>query len=160
MAFINDDLFPGPEKTFPSPANRATADRVVRDVFEDAYNYMKSGQLMRQVVNKISEVRFQRPVRASALRRHLRTNPQRPAIGGQRRGILHAPRGHRLYGADDRTRNRGETLFDPACGTGGFLTCSLPSHARSLRQEAGRRSHLAGGAACGGKEATAAHALL
>jgi type I restriction enzyme M protein len=27
---------------------------VVRDVFEDAYNYMKSGQLMRQVVNKIN----------------------------------------------------------------------------------------------------------
>ena len=32
--------------------------RVVRDVFEDAYNYMKSGQLMRQVVNKINEVDF------------------------------------------------------------------------------------------------------
>jgi hypothetical protein len=29
--------------------------RVVKDVFEDAYNYMKSGQLMRQVVNKINE---------------------------------------------------------------------------------------------------------
>ena len=29
--------------------------RVVRGVFEDAYNYMKSGQLMRQVVNKINE---------------------------------------------------------------------------------------------------------
>jgi type I restriction enzyme M protein len=31
---------------------------VVKDVFEDAYNYMKSGQLMRQVVNKISAVDF------------------------------------------------------------------------------------------------------
>jgi type I restriction enzyme M protein len=27
-------------------------------VFEDAYNYMKSGQLMRQVINKISGVDF------------------------------------------------------------------------------------------------------
>ena len=35
-----------------------TRRRVVRDVFEDAYNYMKSGQLMRQVVNKITEVDF------------------------------------------------------------------------------------------------------
>src|SRR5580698_9554129 len=32
--------------------------RVVRDVFEDAYNYMKSGHLIRQVVNKINEVDF------------------------------------------------------------------------------------------------------
>ena len=30
----------------------------MRDVFEDAYNYMKSGQLMRQVVNKINGVDF------------------------------------------------------------------------------------------------------
>ena len=32
--------------------------RVVRDVFEDAYNYMKSGQLMRQVINKITAIDF------------------------------------------------------------------------------------------------------
>src|ERR687897_699079 len=32
--------------------------RVVRDVFEDAYNYMKSGQLMRQVINKITGIDF------------------------------------------------------------------------------------------------------
>ncbi len=31
---------------------------MVRDVFEDAYNYMKSGQLLRQVVNKINDVDF------------------------------------------------------------------------------------------------------
>ena len=31
---------------------------MVRDVFEDAYNYMKSGQLMRQVTNKIQQVDF------------------------------------------------------------------------------------------------------
>ena len=30
----------------------------MRDVFEDAHNYMKSGQLMRQVVNKINDVDF------------------------------------------------------------------------------------------------------
>ena len=27
-------------------------------MFEDAYNYMKSGQLMRQVVNRINEIDF------------------------------------------------------------------------------------------------------
>lgn len=32
--------------------------RVVRGVFDDAYNYMKSGQLLRQVINKINEVDF------------------------------------------------------------------------------------------------------
>ena len=37
-------------------------------------------------------------IRAPALRRHLRTNPQRPAIGGQCGRVLHAPRRHRLHG--------------------------------------------------------------
>ena len=31
---------------------------VIRNVFEDAYNYMKSGTLMRQVINKICEIDF------------------------------------------------------------------------------------------------------
>lgn len=30
--------------------------RMVHDVFEDAYNYMKSGTLIRQVINKLNEV--------------------------------------------------------------------------------------------------------
>ena len=57
ISFVNNDLFPALKNlrtTGPSSNRR----RVVRDVFEDANNYMKSGQLMRQVINKISEVDF------------------------------------------------------------------------------------------------------
>ena len=57
LAFINDDLFPS-LKALPMTGRAGSRRRVVRDVFEDAYNYMKSGQLMRQVVNKINEVDF------------------------------------------------------------------------------------------------------
>ena len=56
LAFINDELFPA-LKDLPNTA-RDGRRRVVRDVFEDAYNYMKSGQLMRQVVNKITAIDF------------------------------------------------------------------------------------------------------
>src|SRR5690242_5788198 len=57
LDFVNDDLFPtlkALETSGPGGAKRA----VVRSVFEDAYNYMKSGQLMRQVINKIQEIDF------------------------------------------------------------------------------------------------------
>ncbi len=54
LEFVNDNLFPT-LKNLPATTPRG---RVVRSVFEDAYNYMKSGQLMRQVINKISEVDF------------------------------------------------------------------------------------------------------
>ena len=54
-AFINGELFPALKglQLTGKPGDRR---RVVRDVFEDAYNYMKSGQLMRQVVNKIAHL--------------------------------------------------------------------------------------------------------
>ena len=47
--------FPRPQGT---AARRPHRGPVVRDVFEDAYNYMKSGQLMRQVINKINDIDF------------------------------------------------------------------------------------------------------
>src|SRR5580698_1077181 len=57
LDFINDDLFPALKElpVSPKPGDRR---RVVKEVFEDAYNYMKSGQLLRQVVNKINVVDF------------------------------------------------------------------------------------------------------
>src|SRR5690348_15767334 len=50
LGFINNDLFPQLKNL--SIAGEDSHRRVVvRSVFEDAYNYMKSGQLLRQVVN-------------------------------------------------------------------------------------------------------------
>jgi type I restriction enzyme M protein len=57
VAFINTELFPALKGL---GAIAGTKDRrwIVADVFEDAYNYMKSGQLIRQMLNKINEVDF------------------------------------------------------------------------------------------------------
>jgi type I restriction enzyme R subunit len=58
LAFVNGRLFPQLKELPLSGAGGGDRRRVVRDVFEDAYNYMKSGQLMSQVVNKITGVDF------------------------------------------------------------------------------------------------------
>ena len=57
LAFTDDDLFPA-LKNLRMTGPHSHRRRVVRAVFEDAHNYMKSGQLMRQVVNKINEIDF------------------------------------------------------------------------------------------------------
>jgi type I restriction enzyme M protein len=57
MAFINGKMFPK-LKELPATGPWARRARVVNAVFEDAYNYMKDGQLIRQVVNKITAVNF------------------------------------------------------------------------------------------------------
>ena len=53
--FIDNNLFPQLQNLH-EYSNTPSAF-VVRSVFEDAYNYMKSGQLLRQVVNKIQQGR-------------------------------------------------------------------------------------------------------
>ena len=122
MAFVNTDLFPT-LKNLPA-SGAGNRSRVVRDVFEDAFNYMKSGQLMRQVINRISGVDFN----DLAERQHfgdiyeqLLNDLQSAGNAGE----YYTPRAVTAFMVDRIDPHPGEILFDPACGTGGFLTCSL-----------------------------------
>ena len=57
LDFVNNDLFPK-LKNLNVGTNGNKRAFIVRSVFEDGYNYMKSGTLMRQVINKINEIDF------------------------------------------------------------------------------------------------------
>ena len=123
LAFINDELFPG-LKALSVAGQGSNRRRVVRDVFEDAYNYMKSGQLMRQVVNKITEVDFN----DLAERQHFGDIYEQILNDLQsagNAGEYYTPRAVTAFMVDRIDPKPGETLLDPACGTGGFLTCAL-----------------------------------
>ena len=51
--FVNNELFPTLKNKLNIHGPRGQRALVIRNLFEDAYNYMKSGTLMRQVINKI-----------------------------------------------------------------------------------------------------------
>lgn len=57
LEFINDKLFPR-LKTLEIDETTPKKSSIVKEVFEDAYNYMKNGTLIRQVVNAIDEIDF------------------------------------------------------------------------------------------------------
>src|SRR2546425_9426340 len=123
LAFINNTLFPQ-LKALPVSGPDANRRRVVRDVFEDAYNYMKSGQPMRQVINRISGVDFN----DLAERKHFGDIYEQLLNDLQIAGNAveySPPRATTAFMADRVAPRPGETLFDPACGTGGFLTCAI-----------------------------------
>ena len=123
LAFVDDDLFPS-LKAFQVTGRSGDRRRVIRAVFEDAYNYMKSGQLMRQVVNKINEVDFNN----LSERQHFGDIYEQILNDLQsagNAGEYYTPRAVTAFMVDRTDPKPGETLFDPACGTGGFLTCSL-----------------------------------
>ena len=123
LAFINADLFPA-LKNLPTSSLPGDRRRVVKDVFEDAYNYMKSGQLMRQVINKINAVDFNN----LSERQHFGDIYEQILNDLQsagNAGEYYTPRAVTAFMVDRIDPQPGETLLDPACGTGGFLTCSI-----------------------------------
>lgn len=123
LEFVNGDLFPT-LKELPVRGPSANRARVVRSIFEDAYNYMKKGHLMRQVINKIQTVDFN----DLAERKHfgevyeqLLNDLQSAGNAGE----FYTPRAVTAFMVDRIDPHPGEVLFDPACGTGGFLTCAI-----------------------------------
>ena len=123
LTFINAQLFPR-LKELPINGQPGDRRRVVRDVFEDAYNYMKSGQLLRQVINKINEVDFNN----LAERQHFGDIYEQILNDLQsagNAGEYYTPRAVTAFMVDRIDPRPGELLLDPACGTGGFLTSAL-----------------------------------
>jgi len=118
--FVNNDLF-RTLKNLPPSTPRAS---VVRATFEDAYNYMKSGTLLRQVINKINEVNFN-----SAKDRHLFGDMYEQILrdlqSAGNAGEYYTPRAVTQFMVDRVDPKLGEKILDPACGTGGFLTGSI-----------------------------------
>jgi type I restriction enzyme M protein len=123
QTFVNAKLFPT-LKNLTLTGKPGDRRRVVKDVFEDAYNYMKSGQLMRQVINKINRIDFNN----LADRQHFGDIYEQILADLQsagNAGEYYTPRAVTAFMVDRIDPKPGEILFDPACGTGGFLTCSL-----------------------------------
>lgn len=121
LDFVNDKLF-RTLKDLPVEANGMQG--VVRGVFEDAYNYMKSGHLMRQVINKLNEIDFNR----SSDRHELGDIYEQVLSdlrGAGNAGEYYTPRGVTQFVVDQIDPKLGESILDPACGTGGFLTCAI-----------------------------------
>lgn len=123
LNFINNDLFPT-LKDLPVDAETDPRGQIVKSVFEDSYNYMKSGTLLRQVVNKLNALDF-----TSSKDRHvfgdLYEKILRDLQSAGNAGEYYTPRGVTRFMTEMTDPQFGETVLDPACGTGGFLVDTI-----------------------------------
>lgn len=121
--FVDNKLFPALQN-LQAKGNDQRA-YVIRSVFEDAYNYMKSGQLLRQVINKIQEgIDFNK-----AQERHLFGDMYEQLLrdlqAAGNSGEFYTPRAVTEFMVRMANPRLGEKVMDPACGTGGFLSCTI-----------------------------------
>lgn len=98
---------------------------VVRNVFADINNYMKSGIYLRQLINRINEkVDF-----IDATQKHtfneLYEGMLKDLQSAGRAGEFYTPRPVTNFIVEKIDPKLGETVLDPACGTGGFLTSTI-----------------------------------
>lgn len=123
LEFVNGQLFPGLKGLSADPV-RNPRGYVVRGVFEDAFNYMKSGHLLRQVINKLAGVDFNRQAERHQFN-DLYEKILRDLQSAGNAGEFYTPRAVTQFMVDMANPQLGEKLLDPATGTGGFLVCAI-----------------------------------
>ncbi len=124
LDFTNAKLFPQlKELSAEGPGHDRAI--LVREIFRDAYNYMKSGTLMRQVVNRLNQdIDFNDSKKRHALG-EIYEQVLRDLQGAGNAGEYYTPRAVTQFAVDMVAPQLGESILDPACGTGGFLACAI-----------------------------------
>ncbi|HEX5445182.1 MAG TPA: class I SAM-dependent DNA methyltransferase [Pirellulales bacterium] len=116
---------------------------VVASVFSGVNNRMESGYLLRDVINTVGGIHFDSTDEIHTLGHLYETmlKEMRDAAGDS--GEFYTPRAVVRFMVEVANPRLGETLLDPACGTGGFLVetyrhleaqCKTVEHRRTLQE--------------------------
>ena len=128
LNFVNNNVF---NKIKNLDVENDRKAQIVKQVFEDTYNYMKSGVLMRQVINEINKIDF-----TSSKDRHLFNDIYETILkelqSAGSSGEFYTPRAVTQFIVDMVNPKLGEIVLDPACGTGGFLISSLENMRKEI----------------------------
>ena len=122
LDFVNNRLFRELKNLKLSSENKLGL--LIKEVFSDSYNYMKSGTLIRQVINKINEIDFNKKEdrhHFNEIYEHLLKELQSAGNYGE----FYTPRALTRFVVEMVNPKLGESILDPACGTGGFLVNAL-----------------------------------
>lgn len=124
IGFVNNDLFPALKEL---DANRSPQHKVIRSVFEDANNYMKSGTQLLAVIEKLEEAINFHDFTTRASLGDVYEQMLNDLRGAGNAGEFYTPRAITQFMVDriNPRLDKREKVIDPACGTGGFLTAAI-----------------------------------
>ncbi len=122
LEFVDRKLFPAMRNIDLSTGNKRAL--IVREVFDGNNNYMKSGINIRKVLNKLNEIDFNIAKDRHAFGEMYETILKGLQSAGKS-GEFYTPRAITQFITDILNPQLGEKILDPACGTGGYLTCAI-----------------------------------
>jgi type I restriction enzyme M protein len=125
ISFVNNELFPALKEKI--DASQSPQHKVIKQVFEDANNYMKSGPQMLAVIEKLEEAINFHDFTTRASLGDVYEQMLNDLRGAGNAGEFYTPRGITAFMAErvNPRLDKRETVLDPACGTGGFLTAVI-----------------------------------
>jgi type I restriction enzyme M protein len=138
IGFINNTLVPELKDLDLSPFTGQARERgaLLISVFDDAYNYMKTGTLLRQVINKINQDIDYNSVETRHVFGDIYEQILRDLQAAGNSGEYYTPRAVTQFAVDMVNPQLGEVVLDPACGTGGFLTCAFEHMKKQVKTPA------------------------
>jgi type I restriction enzyme M protein len=136
IGFVNNTLFPALQNLEP---HGDAKKRLIRQVFQDANNYMKSGTLLLEVVQKLDEAIDIHDFKTKQNLGDAYEQILNDLRGAGNAGEFYTPRAITQFMVErvnPRLKQR-ETVLDPACGTGGFLTATIAHFQAQLTKKSG-----------------------
>jgi type I restriction enzyme M protein len=119
LKFVNEDLLPYLQNL--KGTREGDPRNVLSAVFAEIHNRMLSGYLLRDLINKLNEISFTSSddIHTMAFVYESILKEMRDAAGDS--GEFYTPRPVIRFMVQQCFLELGETILDPACGTGGFL---------------------------------------
>ena len=120
--FIDNELFPHLKNLDITSGNKRAI--IIREIFEGTNNYMKNGTIIRQIVNKLNAIDFNRSEDRHIFGDIYETILKDLQSAGNY-GEFYTPRALTEFMTEMINPRLSEKVLDPACGTGGFLTSTI-----------------------------------
>ena len=119
--FVNTQLFPSLARFKDTASDTRTLQYKIGEIFSELRNKIQSGYNLREVINKIDTLHFQSADDKHEMTLLYESKIQRMGNAGRNGGEYYTPRP--LIRSIVKVVNPqiGETVYDPACGSAGFL---------------------------------------
>lgn len=124
LPHVNNVLFPALKELDP---HSDPLSGVIHSVFEDANNYMKSGPLLLEVIEQLEQSIDFHNLKNRAQLGDIYEQILNDLRSAGNAGEFYTPRAltHFMVQQVNPRLSQRETVLDPACGTGGFLTAAI-----------------------------------
>ena len=128
--FVNGKLFPYLQKFKGKASGPNTIEYKIGEIFGEIKNRITSGYTLRDIIDRIDELRFRSQTEKHELSQLYEEKIKRMGNAGRNGGEYYTPRP--LIRAIIKVVDPkiGETIYDPACGSAGFL-CESFDYLRS-----------------------------